>query len=57
MIRFLVIIFSLFLLLVVLGGGSSLFVLWRFGRDLPDYQKLADYRPAVMTRVHAGNGS
>ena len=57
MIRFLVIIFSLFLLLVVLGGGSSLIVLWRFGRDLPDYQKLADYRPAVMTRVHAGNGS
>ena len=57
MIRFLVIIFSLFLLLVVLGGGSSLFVLWRFGRDLPDYKQLADYRPAVMTRVHAGNGS
>jgi len=57
MIRFLAIMFSLLLLLAVLGGGGSLYVLWRFGRDLPDYAQLADYRPAVMSRVHAGDGT
>jgi penicillin-binding protein 1A len=57
MIKFLAIMFSLLLLLAVLGGGGGLYVLWRFGRDLPDYAQLADYRPAVMSRVHAGDGT
>ncbi len=57
MIRFLAVTFSLFLLLAMLGGGGSLYVLWKFGRDLPDYSQLADYRPAVMSRVHAGDGT
>src|SRR3546814_5461738 len=30
--------------------------LWYFGRNLPDYQQLADYEPPVTTRVHAGDG-
>ena len=57
MIKFLAIMFSLLLLLAVLGGGGGLYVLWRFGRNLPDYAQLADYRPAVMSRVHAGDGT
>ncbi|MDP6872829.1 MAG: penicillin-binding protein 1A [Alphaproteobacteria bacterium] len=57
MIRFLVVFFSLVLLLVMAAGGGGLYVLWRFGRDLPDYSQLADYRPAVMSRVHAGDGT
>ena len=57
MIRVLAIVFSLILLLVVLAGGGSLYALWQFGRDLPDYSQLADYRPAVMSRVHAGDGT
>src|SRR5208282_3504974 len=28
----------------------------QFDRDLPDYQQLAHYQPAIMTRVHAGDG-
>ncbi|PCI61493.1 MAG: penicillin-binding protein [Kordiimonadales bacterium] len=28
-----------------------------YGRDLPDYRQLANYEPAVVTRVHAGDGS
>ncbi len=51
------IVFSLLLLLAVLAGGGGLYVLWQFGRDLPDYSQLADYRPAVMSRVHAGDGT
>ena len=57
MIRFLAVLFSLVLLLALAAGGASLYVFWRFGRDLPDYSQLADYRPAVMSRVHAGDGT
>jgi len=46
--------------LAVFGGGLAagavLYGFWQFGRDLPDYQQLADYEPAVMTRIHAGDG-
>ena len=46
--------------LTVFGGGLAagvvLYGFWQFGRDLPDYQQLADYEPPVMTRIHAGDG-
>ena len=46
--------------LAILGGGLAagavLYAFWQFGRDLPDYQQLADYEPPVMTRIHAGDG-
>src|SRR5258705_750835 len=32
-------------------------MLWVFSRELPDYSQLQDYEPAVMTRVHASDGS
>jgi penicillin-binding protein 1A len=57
MVRFLAIVMSLILLLAMAAGGGALYVFWRFGRDLPDYRQLADYRPPVMTRVHAGDGT
>jgi penicillin-binding protein 1A len=44
------------LLLVVVGAAAGLAALWHFSRGLPDYQQLADYQPAVLTRVHAGDG-
>jgi penicillin-binding protein 1A len=42
------------LAIFALGGGVWLF--YKFGRDLPDYQQLADYRPPMVTRMHAGDG-
>lgn len=39
---------------VALGG---LYILYSFGRDLPDYKQLADYEPPVVSRVYAGDGS
>ena len=57
MLRALGFIVSATLLLALIGGGGILFVLWHYGRDLPDYRQLADYRPPVMTRVHAADGS
>ena len=57
MVRLLAIFLSLFLLLIAMGSGGGLLLLWHIGRNLPDYSQLADYRPSVMTRVHAGDGS
>ncbi len=40
----------------MLGVGGGLYVLYHFGRGLPDYKQLADYNPPTVTRVHAGDG-
>ena len=39
-----------------LGAGVAGLAVWYFGRDLPDYQQLADYQPPIVTRVYAGDG-
>jgi penicillin-binding protein 1A len=50
----------------VFAGGTIMFFvgvtgvaayLWHVSKDLPDYSQLQDYEPAVMTRVHASDGS
>ncbi|MEX0758884.1 MAG: penicillin-binding protein 1A, partial [Tistlia sp.] len=41
---------------VVLAGGAFVYGIWHYGRDLPDYNALAEYDPAMVTRVHAGDG-
>src|SRR5437879_3717366 len=50
----------------VFAGGTIVFfvgmavvavTLVYFSKDLPDYSQLQDYEPAVMTRVHAADGS
>src|SRR5438309_517006 len=42
--------------LAILGSALVGVTIWHFGRDLPDYQQLAHYQPAITTRVHAGDG-
>ena len=47
----------------VASGGAlvvAAFAVWYFGelnKSLPDYEALAEYEPAVTTRVYAGDGS
>jgi penicillin-binding protein 1A len=43
-------------LLAMIGGGMAGLTIWYFGRDLPDYQQLANYQPPITTRVLAGDG-
>ncbi len=43
-------------LAVAAGGLVAGLAVWYFGRDLPDYQQLADYQPPIVTRVYAGDG-
>jgi penicillin-binding protein 1A len=43
-------------LLVIAACGLVGIAIRRFDRELPDYQQLAHYQPAIMTRVYAGDG-
>ncbi len=45
---------SVFLFLA--GSAAAGYFLWVIAKDLPDYDKLATYKPPVVTRVHAGDG-
>jgi penicillin-binding protein 1A len=56
MLRILGFLFFFVVLGAVLAGGGALLVYHHYSRDLPDYQQLADYQPAVMSRVYAGDG-
>ena len=40
----------------LLGGAGAFYVFWRYSPGLPDHRLLVDYKPAVMSRVHAGDG-
>ena len=40
----------------MIGAGGVFFVFWKYSSGLPDHHQLIDYKPAVMTRVHAGDG-
>jgi len=42
---------------VLAAGGGLLYLLHKYGHDLPDYRQLADYQPPTVTRIHAGDGS
>ena len=43
--------FLVFILLALLGAGGALYVLYSFGRDLPDYAQLAHYEPPTVSRI------
>ena len=42
--------------LAIIGAGGVLYLLHRYGGDLPDYRQLADYQPPTVTRIHAADG-
>ena len=44
--------------MIFLGlAGALAYVIFDVSKDLPDYKQLASYEPAVMTRIHAADGS
>jgi penicillin-binding protein 1A len=56
MVKFIRFLFVCAVILAIAGCGLVGITIWYFGRDLPDYQQLAHYEPAITTRVHAGDG-
>jgi penicillin-binding protein 1A len=50
-------ILSLLLILGFSGIVAVVGLFWFFGKDLPDYNQLANYDPPVITRIHAGDGT
>ncbi len=57
LLRFLGFAFTAGVILFLAGAAVAGYLLWQITQDLPDYDKLANYEPAVMTRVHANDGS
>jgi penicillin-binding protein 1A len=57
MLRFLGLLFAAGTIVFVVGVAAAAGLLWHYSRELPDYSQLQDYEPAVMTRVHAADGS
>ncbi len=41
----------------VVAVGGIIYILNQYGKDLPDYTQLANYEPAVVSRIYAGDGS
>ncbi len=56
-IRFIGFLFATATIVFIVGISGVALVVWKFEQDLPDYTQLKNYEPAVMTRVHASDGS
>ena len=50
-------IFTFLFFTTILLMGAFFYILWHFGKDLPDYRQLSEYEPSVVSRVYAGNGA
>ena len=44
------------LVLVLVGSAGAVYLVHRYGAELPDYRQLAHYQPPTVTRVHAADG-
>ena len=56
-VRFLGFICAAGLVVFLAAVSAAGFVLWKASKDLPDYEVLAKYEPAVTTRVYANDGN
>src|SRR4030081_2249913 len=57
LLRFMGFLFPAGPIVFLVGVAAVAGLLWKYSKDLPDYSQLQDYEPAVMTRVHASDGS
>ncbi len=44
------------MIMAIAGAAVAGYFLWDISKDLPNYEKLAEYEPPVMTRIHANDG-
>jgi penicillin-binding protein 1A len=55
--RVLSVIFGLITFGVLSIACVAMVIFWYFSKDLPSYQQLAEYKPPVISRVYANNGT
>src|SRR5258706_12277795 len=55
--RFLGLLFAAGTIIFIVAVAGAAGLLWHYSQSLPDCSQLQDYEPAVMTRVHAADGS
>ena len=55
--RFLGYCFAAGVMLFLAGSAVAGFLMWKVSKDLPDYEVLRKYEPAIMTRIHAADGT
>ncbi|MEO1543214.1 MAG: penicillin-binding protein 1A [Pseudomonadota bacterium] len=49
--------FAAFVVVFLVGSAVAGYMLYRVSEDLPNYAKLEEYEPPVMTRIHANDGA
>ena len=49
-------LFSTAIILLILATAGIFYAFWHYGRDLPNFENLADYEPPIVSRLYAGNG-
>ncbi len=54
--RFISWAFSIGALLLIAGVGSGFWLLHQYSQNLPDFARLKDYQPPILSRVYAGDG-
>src|SRR6187549_4083304 len=57
LLRFFGFMFAASMIVFVAVAAAAGFILWKASKDLPDYEVLAKYEPAVTTRVYANDGN
>jgi penicillin-binding protein 1A len=57
LLRFFGLLFAAGTIIFIVAVATAAGLLWHYSQSLPDYSQLQDYEPAVMTRVHAADGS
>ncbi|HEV7873793.1 MAG TPA: transglycosylase domain-containing protein, partial [Enterovirga sp.] len=55
--RFFGFLFSIGAIALLIGAVAAGYFYWKYSQDLPDHAALANYEPAITTRVHAADGS
>jgi len=55
--RFFGLLFAAGTLIFIAAVAAAFGVIWYYSRDLPDFTSLEKYEPAVLSRIHAADGS
>ena len=56
LVRFIGFLFATGALLGLAGAAVAGYFVWKYSKELPDYEQLAKYEPPIMTRLHANDG-